>query len=60
MLLVIFGVKLYICEINVVIFIGLRNSRKIKMSGVLFEEVKYWCFVDGWKGCVLWRLERYL
>lgn len=47
-------------EINAAISIGLRNSRKIKMSGALLEEVKYWRFVDGWKGCAPWRPERHL
>lgn len=60
MSLVIPGAKLYTREINAAISIGLRNSRKIKMSGALLEEVKYWRFVDGWKGCAPWRPERHL
>lgn len=60
MSLVIPGAKLYTREINAAISIGLRNSRKIKMTGALLDEVKYWRFVDCWEGCAPWRPERHL
>lgn len=56
---VILGVKLYCREVNNVILCGVKNLKCIVIGDELWEELKYWCFLDLWKGYVKWRLESY-
>lgn len=44
-------------EINAGISQGLKNSRSVKISGSLKEEIEHWRFVDKWQDCSKWRLE---
>lgn len=57
MSLVIPGCKLFCREINAGISHGLKNSRSVKISGSLKEEIEHWRFVDKWQDCSKWRLE---
>ena len=51
------GCKLFCREVNAAISQCLRNSRNVKVSGPLREELEHWRFLDGWKGYSRWRSE---
>ena len=51
------GAKLYCREVNNAISCGVKNSKRIVIGDELREELKYWRFLDSWKGYAKWRSE---
>lgn len=51
------GCKLFCREVNAAISFCTKNSRKVKVSGALRNELEYWKFIDSWSGCSKWRPE---
>ncbi|KAJ8319535.1 hypothetical protein KUTeg_002916 [Tegillarca granosa] len=51
------GCKLFCREVNAAISFCTKNSRKVKVSGALRDELDYWKFIDSWSGCSKWRPE---
>lgn len=51
------GCKLFCREVNAGISQCLKNSRSIKVSGSLREELEHWKFVNDWQDCSRWRPE---
>ncbi|KAJ8317151.1 hypothetical protein KUTeg_005055 [Tegillarca granosa] len=51
------GCKLFCREVNAAISFCTKNSRKVKVSGALRDELEYWKFIDSWSGCSKWRPE---
>lgn len=51
------GAKLYCREVNNAISCGVKNSKSIVIGNELREELKYWRFLDSWKGYAKWRSE---
>ena len=58
-LLAIPSAKLYTREINLAIGKMSKNSKPVKVSGELRDEIQHWEFLDEWKGCFPWRTERH-
>lgn len=52
--------KLFIKEINKATSVGSRNSKCIKLTGELLEEIKHWRFLDTWSGHAPWKSEKHL
>lgn len=51
------GCKLYCREVNRALSVASKNSRNIKVSGLLKTELEHWRFLDEWSGCARWRPE---
>jgi len=57
MTLAIPGCKLFCREVNAAISYCIKNSRAVKVSGEIKEELEHWKFIDSWSGCSTWRKE---
>lgn len=52
--------KLFTREVHRAISLASKNSKSIRISKDLREEIEYWNFLDNWEGCVPWKQEKHL